>query len=97
MRHHYPNDWVVEFDIKVAFDHIDHGLLMKALRTHIKEDRILLYIERWRSPGSPFEMADGALNPEMHIRTLRIASRHIPEAGAVCGSSARTDLCGGRR
>jgi hypothetical protein len=25
------------------------------------------------------------------------ASRHIPEAGAVCGSSARTDLCGGRQ
>lgn len=23
--------------------------------------------------------------------------RHIPEAGAVCGNSARTDLCGGRR
>ena len=36
------------------------------------------------------------LDLEMHILTLRIASRHIPEAGAVCGSSARTDLCGGR-
>ena len=36
-------------------------------------------------------------SPEMHILTLRIASRHIPEAGAVCGSSARTDLCGGRQ
>ena len=23
--------------------------------------------------------------------------RHIPEAGAVCGNSARTDLCGGQR
>ena len=22
--------------------------------------------------------------------------RYIPEAGAVCGNSARTDLCGGR-
>lgn len=31
----------------------------------------------------------------MHILTLRIVSRHPPEAGAVCGSSARTDLCGG--
>ena len=39
------------------------------------------------------------LDPEMHILTLRIASRHTPEAeaGAVCGSSARTDLCGGRQ
>jgi len=31
---------------------------------------------------------------ELHILILRIASRHVPEAGAVCGSSARTDLCG---
>ncbi|TFB37141.1 pentapeptide repeat-containing protein [Pseudomonas sp. F01002] len=31
----------------------------------------------------------------MHTRILRIVSRHAPEAGAVCGSSARTDLCGG--
>ena len=40
-------DWVVEFDIKAAFDQIDHGLLMKAVRSHIKEGWILLYIERW--------------------------------------------------
>ena len=37
------------------------------------------------------------LEPEMHILTLRIASRHKPEAGAVCGSFARTNLCGGGR
>ncbi|WP_405046187.1 reverse transcriptase domain-containing protein [Pseudomonas serbiensis] len=36
-------------------------------------------------------------DPEMHILTLRIASRHVPKAGAVYGSSARTDLCGGDR
>ncbi|MEM5386695.1 reverse transcriptase domain-containing protein [Paraburkholderia phymatum] len=28
-------DWVVEFDIKAAFDQIDHALLMKAVRRHI--------------------------------------------------------------
>lgn len=50
-------DWVVEFDIKAAFDHIDHGLLMKAVRTHIGEDWILLYIERWLT--APFEAEDG--------------------------------------
>ena len=38
-------DWVVEFDIKAAFDQIDHVLLMKAVRTHVKENWILLYIE----------------------------------------------------
>ena len=37
------------------------------------------------------------LGPEMHILIRRNASRHEPEAGAVCGSSARTDLCGGRQ
>src|SRR6185436_13634493 len=46
-------DWVVEFDIKAAFDQIDHKLLMKAVRTHIKESWILLYIGRWLV--APFE------------------------------------------
>ncbi|MBW1979346.1 MAG: group II intron reverse transcriptase/maturase, partial [Deltaproteobacteria bacterium] len=40
-------DWVVEFDIKGLFDHIDHDLLMKALRHHCKERWVLLYVERW--------------------------------------------------
>jgi RNA-directed DNA polymerase len=49
--------WVVEFDIKAAFDQIDHGLLLKAVRTHIREGWILLYIERWLT--APFETAEG--------------------------------------
>jgi RNA-directed DNA polymerase len=40
-------DWVVEFDIKGLFDHIDHELLMKALRHHCKVRWVLLYVERW--------------------------------------------------
>ena len=40
-------DWVVEFDIKGLFDHIDHDLLMKALRHHCKERWVILYVERW--------------------------------------------------
>ncbi|GLC97780.1 group II intron reverse transcriptase/maturase [Cupriavidus sp. TA19] len=54
-------DWVVEFDIKAAFDQIDHALLMKAVRRHIKESWILLYVERWLT--APFETADGASLP----------------------------------
>jgi len=54
-------DWVVEFDIKGAFDHIDHGLLMKAVRTHITDNWILLYIERWLT--APFEANDGSRLP----------------------------------
>lgn len=65
-------DWVVEFDIKAAFDQIDHGLLMKAVRTHIREDWILLYIERWLT--APFEIADG-------IRVSR--ERGTPQGGVV--------------
>jgi group II intron reverse transcriptase/maturase len=57
----WKHDWVVEFDIKAAFDKIDHTLLMKAVRKHVKEDWILLYIERWLT--APFETADGTHVP----------------------------------
>src|SRR5437867_10435333 len=49
-------DWVVEFDIKAAFDQMDHGLLLKAVRTHIRQGWILLYVERWLT--APFEIAE---------------------------------------
>ena len=54
-------NWVVEFDIKGAFDHIDHELLLKAVRHHVKDVWILLYIERWLK--APFETADGVQVP----------------------------------
>jgi len=54
-------DWIVEFDIKAAFDRIDHALLMKAVRSHIKEGWLLLYIERWLT--APFETEDGGTQP----------------------------------
>jgi RNA-directed DNA polymerase len=65
-------DWVVEFDIKSAFDHINHGLLMKAVRSHIKEGWILLYIERWLT--APFETTDGERVPRQ---------RGTPQGGVV--------------
>jgi RNA-directed DNA polymerase len=65
-------DWVVEFDIKAAFDHIDHGLLMKAVRTHISENWILLYLERWLT--APFETEDGTRLPR---------TRGTPQGGVV--------------
>ena len=45
-RRCWQYDWVVEFDIKGLFDHIDHELLMKALRHHCKIRWVLLYVER---------------------------------------------------
>jgi RNA-directed DNA polymerase len=63
---------VVEFDIKAAFDQIDHGLLLKAVRTHIKERWILLYLERWLT--APFETAEGEQVPRQ---------RGTPQGGVV--------------
>jgi len=54
-------DWVVEFDVKGAFDNIDHRLLMKAVNHHVKERWMLLYIERWLT--APFETVEGQLIP----------------------------------
>jgi len=65
-------DWVVEFDIKGAFDNIDHELLMKAVRHHVKENWMLLYIERWLT--APFEATDGE-------RVKR--SRGTPQGGVI--------------
>jgi RNA-directed DNA polymerase len=36
-RRCWKYDWLVEFDIKGAFDNIDHGLLLKAVRKHTPE------------------------------------------------------------
>jgi len=54
-------DWVVEFDIKGLFDHIDHGRLMKALRHHCTINWVLLYVERWLK--APLQQTDGDLIP----------------------------------
>ena len=40
-------DWVVEFDIRRAFDELDWDMLRKAIAKHIKDPWCLLYIERW--------------------------------------------------
>jgi len=40
-------DWVLEFDIKGLFDNIEHELLLKAVRKHVKCKWALLYIGRW--------------------------------------------------
>jgi RNA-directed DNA polymerase len=40
-------DWVVDMDISKFFDTIDHDLLLKAVKLHVSEKWILLYIERW--------------------------------------------------
>jgi len=53
----WQNDWVLEFDIRGLFDNIDHTLLMRAVRKHVKCKWSLLYIERWLR--APMELEDG--------------------------------------
>ncbi|WP_082268068.1 group II intron reverse transcriptase/maturase [Leptospira interrogans] len=65
-------DWVVEFDIKGAFDNIDHDLLMRALRKHTKLKWILMYVERWLK--APFETKEG--NTEAR-------SKGTPQGGVI--------------
>ena len=40
-------DWGVEFDIKGAFDNLDHGRLRKAVRKHTDCRWVVLYVDRW--------------------------------------------------
>lgn len=40
-------NWVLEFDLKGAFDNINHTLMMKAVRHHTECPWGLLYVERW--------------------------------------------------
>ena len=53
------HDWVLEYDIRGLFDNIDHELLLKALRHHVKDRWVLLYVERWLT--APMQRHDGLL------------------------------------
>jgi RNA-directed DNA polymerase len=50
-------NWILEYDIKGLFDNIDHELLMKAVRKHIDDKCIILYVERWLK--APMQLPDG--------------------------------------
>ena len=68
----WEHDYVIDLDIKGMFDNIDHELLMKAVRKHVKEPWILLYIERWLK--APFQMDTG----EIILRTAG-----TPQGGVI--------------
>jgi group II intron reverse transcriptase/maturase len=64
-------DWVLELDIKGLFDNIDHELLLKAVRKHVKCKWALLYIERW-------------LTAPMEQNGIRIErTRGTPQGGVI--------------
>ena len=53
----WRQDWVLEYDIRGAFDSIDHELLLRALRKHTDCKWVLMYVERWLT--APFSFTDG--------------------------------------
>lgn len=65
-------DWVLEFDIKGAFDNLDHDLLMKAVRKHTDCRWMVLYIERWLK--APSMTGNGE---------LRERTRGVPQGGVI--------------
>jgi len=65
-------DWLLEFDIKGLFDHIDHELLLRAVRRHVTCTWALLYIERWLQ--APMVQEDG---------TKIARDRGTPQGGVV--------------
>ncbi|MHB1922526.1 MAG: group II intron reverse transcriptase/maturase [Chitinophagaceae bacterium] len=54
-------DWVIDLDIKGFFDHLDHELVMKALRKHTQEKWVLTYVQRWLT--APLQDQEGHLQP----------------------------------
>lgn len=65
-------DWVVEFDIRGLFDNIDHDLLRKAVRKHIRNRWVLLYLERWLV--APLQLPDGC---------RKVRSKGVPQGGVI--------------
>ena len=55
----WKKSWVIDLDIKDFFDDLDHGLLMRALRVHVEEQWVLLYVERWLK--APIALEPGSL------------------------------------
>ena len=90
----WRRDWVIDLDIKGFFDNLDHDLMMKAVKHHIQEPWVLLYIKRWleapaddgkekasRVKGTPQRGVISPLlaNLFMHYAFDHWLERHIPD------------------
>jgi len=65
-------NWVLEFDIRKAFDNIDHRLMMKAVRHHTNDPWIILYVERWLK--APVQLVSG---------TIESRDKGTPQGGVI--------------
>ncbi len=74
-------DWVIDLDIKGFFDHLDHELLVKALKKHFTEKWVLIYVERWLKA----EVVDSS-------GQLKTRSIGTPQGGVISPSLANLFL-----
>jgi len=65
--------WVIDLDIKEFFENVNHELLFKALKLHVSEKWILLYIRRWLE--APVQLPDGTL--------LSTSGKGTPQGGVI--------------
>ena len=68
----WKRPWALDMDIKGFFDDIDHALLLKAVRKHVKVQWEVLYIERWLQ--APVEHRDGRVEAR---------ERGTPQGGVI--------------
>jgi len=64
LSHCFNHSFVVDLDIKGFFDHIDHDLMLKALRHYCKDKWVEIYVSRWLKAGimtetGPLETKEG--------------------------------------
>lgn len=55
--------WVLDMDIKGFFEEINHDLLMRAVRKHVKEPWQLMYIQRWLT--APVQYDNGRIEEKL--------------------------------
>lgn len=55
----WEKDWVLDLDIQAFFDSVPHDLMMKAVKHHVREKWILIYVERWLK--APLQLKDGTI------------------------------------
>lgn len=71
-RNCWRYDWVLDMDIKAFFDTINHELMMRAVKKHVPEKWIRLYIQRWLE--CPVQLEEG---------DLQIRSCGTPQGGVI--------------
>jgi len=65
-------DWVIDLDLRVFFDTLDHPLVLRAVAHHTNLRWVLLYVERWLK--APLQLEHG---------TLKSRDRGSPQGSAI--------------